>query len=72
MTQTTQSLFLSHQTQQRLSFDISIVNDVILENNEMFIIFLSSLDLTFNPSTATVTIIDTNSKGNFHIEIYIF
>ena len=72
MTQTTQSLFLSHQTQQRLSFDISIVNDVILENNEMFIIFLSSPDLTFNPSTATVTIIDSNCKGKFHIEIYVF
>ena len=58
----TTSLLLSHQINQRLCFDISITNDAILENNEVFQVFLTSNGLNFNPDTTTVTIIDSNGK----------
>ena len=52
----------SHQMDQRFCFDIAITNDTILENDEVFQVFLSSAGLNFSPNDATIIIIDSNCK----------
>ena len=47
------------------SFNITIINDGILEDDEMFNIFIISITnghIVGTPAVATVTIIDTTSK----------
>ena len=62
--QTLRPTFLSGQIQQRLCYDIDIINDQLLEGNEVFQVLLTSddSDLNFSPNSATVTIIDNNSE----------
>ena len=68
MAQTVRLTFLSGQTQQRLCYDISITNDQLLENNEMFQVLLmgDDSDLIFSPNSATVTIVDSSSEYHIH------
>ena len=61
--QVTSSVFASHQLDQRVCFDVGIVNDATLENDEAFQVFLTSPGLNIQPNTATVTIIDSNCKA---------
>ena len=69
------STLLSHQVNQRLCFDISIMSDGALENDELFQVILTSDDLSFNPGTATITIIDSSCKNftfNFPIMLLLY
>ena len=59
----TATVLFSHQVDQRVCFDITITNDTVLENDEMFRVFLGSTGLRFSPDTATITIIDSNCKN---------
>ena len=45
--------------------EISIIDDLVLEDNETFSILLSTtdLDVSLEPSSASVTIVDNDSKG---------
>ena len=45
--------------------EISIIDDLILEDNETFSVLLSTtdLDVSLEPSSASVTIVDNDSKG---------
>jgi len=45
--------------------DISIVEDVILENDEMFTVLLNTTDQAVVLSTATATIIITDNDSEF-------
>ena len=58
-----QVTFESHEAQQRLCFDIAITNDMILENDESFLVSLSSPGLNFSPDTTVVTITNSNCKN---------
>ena len=60
--------FLSGQIQQRLCYNIDIINDQLLESNEVFQVLLTSddSDLNFSPNSATVTIIDSSSEYFIH------
>ena len=46
--------------------DIPIIDDVILEENEVFLVQLSSSAATIAVDTATVTIIDNDGKRNYN------
>ena len=64
------SVLSSHQMDQRLCFNITITADAILENDEVFQVFLTSAGLNFSPDTATIDIIDSNCKNPIHCQIY--
>ena len=44
--------------------EISIIDDLVLEDNETFSVLLSTtdLDVSLEPSSASVTIVDNDSK----------
>ena len=55
------------------SFDITIIDDGVLEDDEMFNISITSITnghIVGTPAVATVTIIDTTSKLSFFVSLY--
>ena len=52
---------------------VSITDDTILENDEVFVVALNSTDedIILSPSTTSVTIVDDDGKSDLEYTIYI-